>query len=145
MKKGVSLLVVTVAISVMVILISSSIIFGSQAIKTAQFEEFLSQLDRLSMSLNDYYLDNSSLPTTGEVVSGVSLGNEFMSELVSKKDENNRLFVVNVSLLKDGTLKRGNGTTEDQDIFVVAENTNNVYYIKGFKYKGKTYFGQKVD
>ena len=37
------------------------------------------------------------------------------------------------------------GTTEDQDIFVVAENTNNVYYIKGFKYKGKTYFGQKVD
>ena len=145
MKKGVSLLVVTVAISVMVILISSSIIFGSQAIKTAQFEEFLSQLDRLSMSLNDYYLDNSSLPTTGEVVSGVSLGNEFMSELVSKKDENNRLFVVNVSLLKDGTLKRGNGTTENQDIFVVAENTNNVYYVKGFKYKGKTYFGQKVD
>jgi len=145
MKKGVSLLIVTVAISVMVILISSSIIFGSQAIKTAQFEEFLSQLDRLSMSLNDYYLENSSLPTTGEVVSGVSLGNEFMNELVSKKDENNRLFVVNVSLLKDGTLKRGNGTTENQDIFVVAENTNNVYYVKGFKYKGKTYFGQKVD
>lgn len=145
MKKGVSLLIVTVAISVMVVLISSSIIFGSQAINTAQFEEYLSQLDRLSSSLNDYVLQNKSLPTTGEIVSGISLGNEFMSELVSKKDENNRLFVVNVSLLKDGTLKRGNGTAENQDIFVVAENTNNVYYVKGFKYKGKTYFGQKVD
>lgn len=145
MKKGVSLLVVTVAISVMVVLISSSIIFGTQAIQTAQFEEFLSQLNRLSVSINDYVLTNNSIPTTGEVVSGISLGNEFMNELVSKKDENNRLFIVNMSLLKDGTIKRGSGTAEDQDIFVVAENTNNVYYVKGFKYKGKTYFGQKVD
>ena len=145
MKNGVSMLVVTVAISVMVILIGSSIIFGSQAIQTAQFEEFVSQLNRLSVAINDYVLDNNAIPTTGEVVSGISLGNEFMSELVSKKDENNRLFVVNISLLKDGTIKRGSGTAEDQDIFVVAENTNNVYYVKGFRYKGKIYFGQKVD
>lgn len=145
MKKGVSLLIVVVAISVMVILISTTIIFGTSSIKTAQYEEFLSQLNRVSSSLNEYTLQNNSLPTTNEVVSGVSLGDDFFAELISKKDENNRLYVIDVDLLRDGTIKRGYGTVQDQDIFVVAENTNNVYYVKGFKYKGKVYFGQKVD
>ena len=145
MKKGVSLLIVVVAISVMVILISTTIIFGTSSIKTAQYEEFLSQLNRVSSSLNEYTLQNNSLPTTNEVVSGVSLGDEFFAELIEKKDENNRLYVIDVDLLRDGTIKRGYGTVQDQDIFVVAENTNNVYYVKGFKYKGKVYFGQKVD
>lgn len=145
MKKGVSLLIVVVAISVMVILISTTIIFGTSSIKTAQYEEFLSQLNRVSSSLNEYTLQNNSLPTTNEVVSGISLGDEFFAELIEKKDENNRLYVIDVDLLRDGTIKRGYGTVQDQDIFVVAENTNNVYYVKGFKYKGKVYFGQKVD
>lgn len=145
MKKGVSLLIVVVAISVMVILISTTIIFGTSSIKTAQYEEFLSQLNRVSSSLNEYTLQNNSLPVTNEVVSGVSLGDDFFAELISKKDENNRLYVIDIDLLRDGTVKRGYGTMKDKDVFVVAENTNNVYYVKGFKYKGKVYFGQKVD
>ena len=44
MKKGISMIVLTVAISVMVVLITSSVIVGSTAIKTAQYEEFLSQV-----------------------------------------------------------------------------------------------------
>lgn len=27
-----------------------------------------------------------------------------------------------------------------KDVFLVTENTNNVYYLKGFKYRGKVYF-----
>lgn len=145
MKKGVSLLIVVVAISVMVVLISTTIIFGTSAINTAQYEEFLSQLNRVSSSLNEYTLENKSLPITNEVISGVSLGDKFFAELIKKGDENNRLYVIDVNLLRDATIKRGYGTIKNQDIFVVAENTNNIYYVKGFKYKGKVYFGQKVD
>ena len=145
MKKGVSLLIVVVAISVMVVLISTTIIFGTSAINTAQYEEFLSQLNRVSSSLNEYTLENNSLPVTNEVVSGVSLGDNFFAELIKKGDENNKLYVIDVNLLRDATIKRGYGTIKNQDIFVVAENTNNIYYVKGFKYKGKVYFGQKVD
>lgn len=48
-------------------------------------------------------------------------------------------------MLEDATIKRGQGTVMDKNVFVVAENTNNVYYIKGFKYKGKVYFGLKSE
>lgn len=54
MKKGISMIVLTVAISVMVVLITSSVIVGSTAIKTAQYEEFLSQVSRTADSVNQY-------------------------------------------------------------------------------------------
>lgn len=144
MKKGISMLILVVAISVMALLITSTIIVGSSSIKTAQYEEFLSQLSRVSDSLNDYVLDNFKLPSTGEVVSAKSLGNEFLEEVISKNDIQNKLYVIDVSLLNDATIKKGRGNMSNKDLFVVAENTNNIYYIKGFKYKGKIYFGQKI-
>lgn len=145
MKKGVSMIVLTVAISVMVVLITSSVIVGSTAIKTAQYEEFLSQVSRTADSVNQYIVKNEKLPTDGTIVSGNSLGENFLAELKTKNDLNNKLYLIDVNLLEDATIKRGQGTVMDKNVFVVAENTNNVYYIKGFKYKGKVYFGLKSE
>lgn len=145
MKKGVSLLIVVVAITVMSILITASIILGASAIKTAQYEEFLSQINRVSNSVNEYVLENTSLPTTGEIIAGNSLGEVFMAELSQNGDENDKLHVINVDLLSDGTIKKGKGTTINKDLFLVAEKTNNIYYMNGFKYKGKIYFGLKLE
>ncbi len=145
MKKGISMIVLTVAISVMVVLITSSVIVGSTAIKTAQYEEFLSQVSRTADSVNQYIVKNEKLPTDGTIVSGNSLGENFLAELKTKNDLNNKLYLIDVNLLEDATIKRGQGTVMDKNVFVVAENTNNVYYIKGFKYKGKVYFGLKSE
>lgn len=145
MKKGVSMIVLTVAISVMVVLITSSVIVGSTAIKTAQYEEFLSQVSRTADSVNQYIVKNEKLPTDGTIVSGNSLGENFLAELKTKNDLNNKLYLIDVNLLEDATIKRGQGTVMDKNVFVVAENTNNIYYIKGFKYKGKVYFGLKSE
>ena len=38
------------------------------------------------------------------------------------------------------TIKSGKSSVADRDVYVVATNTNNVYYLKGFKYKGKVYY-----
>lgn len=144
MKKGISMLILVVAISVMTLLISSTIIVGSNSIKTANYQEFLSQLNRLSDSLNDYVINNQKLPVTTEIVSASSLGESFLEEISKNNDLQNKLYVVDVSLLEDATIKKGRGNINDKDLFVVAENTNNIYYIKGFKYKGKVHFGLEI-
>ena len=53
----------------------------------------------------------------------------FYSEIISK-----------YSKLNDYNIKKGRGNVENKDVFLVTENTNNVYYLKGFKYRGKVYF-----
>ena len=140
MRKGVSLTTVVIAITVMMILIASVSVIGSSAIKTANFEEYKSEIERVSNEVNIYITQNNELPTTNAIVSANTLGNDFLNNLKEKNDLSNKLFIVDVSKLSDNNIKKGKGDIIDKDIFVVAENTNNVYYLKGFRYRGKVYF-----
>lgn len=140
MKKGVSLLVVIVAVTVMLIIISAATVIGTGAITTANYEEYVSELNRVSDNVNEYYIENKELPVTGEVVSATSLGNEFLANMKDKGDLEENLYIVDLSKLKDSTIKKGKGNVSDQDIYLVTQNSQNVYYLKGFKYKAKVYF-----
>lgn len=140
MRKGVSLTTVVIAITVMMILIASVSVIGSSAIKTANFEEYKSEIERVANEVNIYITQNNELPTTNDIISSKGLENEFLNNLKAKNDLSNKLFVVDISKLSDNNIKKGKGNIIDKDIYVVAENTNNVYYLKGFKYRGEVYF-----
>ena len=140
MKKGVSLTTVVIAITVMIILIASVSVIGSSAINTANFEEYKSEIERVSNEVNLYITQNKELPVTNDVISANSLGEDFLNNLKNKNDLTNKLYVIDVTKLSDDNIEKGKGNLTDKDIFVVTENTNNVYYLKGYRYKGKVYF-----
>lgn len=140
MKKGLSLSTVVIAISIMLILVSSVSVIGSSAITSANFEEYKSNIDRVSDEVNIYITDNGTLPVTNEVVAINSLGQDFLNQVKENGDLANKFFLVDISKLNDYNIKKGRGNVENKDVFLVTENTNNVYYLKGFKYRGKVYF-----
>ena len=140
MKKGFSLSTVVIAISIMLILISSVSVIGSSAISSANFDEYKSQIERVSDEINIYINENENLPIKNEEVDINSLGTDFLNQARENGDTTNNFYVIDISKLNDYSLKKGNGNVEDKDVFLVAENTNNVYYLKGFKYRGKVYF-----
>lgn len=140
MKKGVSLTTVVIAITVMMILIASVSVIGSSAINSANFEEYKSEIERVANEVNLYITENDTLPTTNEVISINTLESEFLNSLNENNDISNKLYVVDISKLNDYNLEKGKGTVSDKDVFVVAEDSNNVYYLKGFRYRGKVYF-----
>lgn len=140
MKKGLSLSTVVIAISIMLILVSSVSVIGSSAITSANFEEYKSNIDRVSDEVNIYVTDNGTLPVTNEVVAINSLGQDFLNQVKENGDLANKFYLVDISKLNDYNIKKGRGNVENKDVFLVTENTNNVYYLKGFKYRGKVYF-----
>ncbi len=140
MKKGLSLSTVVIAISIMLILVSSVSVIGSSAITSANFEEYKSNIDRVSDEVNIYITDNGTLPVTNEVVAINSLGQDFLNQVKENGDLANKFYLVDISKLNDYNIKKGRGNVENKDVFLVTENTNNVYYLKGFKYRGKVYF-----
>ena len=140
-KSGVTLLVIIMSLVVMMIIITSASVVGSNSITQANFEEYKSSLSRVEDNINSYYLEKGKLPITNEVVSATSLGKDFYNNVVENKDDNNKLFIVNISLLQNDTLKKGYGTVIDKDVFLVAENSHNIYYLKGFKFRGQTIYG----
>jgi hypothetical protein len=140
MKKGLSLSTVVIAISIMLILVSSVSVIGSSAITSANFEEYKSNIDRVSDEVNIYVTDNGTLPATNEVIAINSLGQDFLNQVKENGDLANKFYLVDTSKLNDYNIKKGRGNVENKDVFLVTENTNNVYYLKGFKYRGKVYF-----
>ena len=140
MKKGVSLSIVVAAVAIMMILISSVSVVGSNAISSANFEEYKSEITRVSDEVNIFITENNMLPVTNETISINSLGQDFLEQVKENGDLSNKFYVVDVSKLNDYNITKGKGTVSNKDVFLVAENTNNVYYLKGFKYRGDIYF-----
>ena len=140
MRKGLSLATVVVAISIMLILVSSVSVIGSSAISSANFEEYKSTIDRIADEVNIYITDNGNLPVTNEVIAINPLGKDFLNQVKENGDLANKFYIVDISKLNDYSVKKGKGNVENKDVFLVTENTNNVYYLKGFKYRGKVYF-----
>ncbi len=143
MKKGISLMVVVIAVTVMLILISTASVIGSSSINTANYDEFNSKVDRVWNLVNEYYVKNGVLPVTSEVISKESLGSDFVKVVTENGDLNENLIVVDMSKLKITGIDLGYGNILDQNVFLVAQNTQNVYYMRGYNYRGKIYYSVK--
>lgn len=141
MKRGITVSTLSIAIVIMLILVSVSSVAGIRAIKTASYEEFTSKMLRLSDDVNIYVKKNGTLPVKNEIVSQAGM-NTVLKELITNNgDANNTLYVLDLTKLTTESINMGEGNTENLDVFLVAENTNNVYYLKGFEYKGVRYYG----
>lgn len=141
MKKGVTLSILAVTVIIMLAIATTVTVVGTNMIQTASYEEFSSKIVRVSNSVNKYVVDNKTLPTTLEIVAKEGLPEELKAEITKNNDDANNLFVVDMTKLRVESVNIGSGTVADMDVFVVAENTNNVYYLKGVEYKGTTYYG----
>lgn len=140
MKKGITMSVVLVAIVIMMLIISAATVVGTNAVSTANFEEFKSIISRVSDDINEYYVKNNELPVKNEIVATASLPQDMQSILSKNGDLDDKLYVVDMSKIDDATLKKGRGTIESQDVFLVSETKQNVYYLKGYKYKSVVYY-----
>lgn len=141
MKKGITTSVIILAVIIMFILITATATIGSNAIRTVNYEEYMSKLKRVSDAVNEYETKNEEFPITGEAISKGDLDADLVTELEENGDTNSNLFVVDMNLLKISGVGIGSGTIENKNVFVVAEDTGNVYYYKGHAYKGTRYYG----
>ena len=141
MKRGITVSTLSIAIAIMLILVSISSVAGIRAIKTATYEEFTSKMVRLSDDVNIYVKKNGVLPVKNEIVSRAGMNTELQALIENNGDADNMLYVLDLSKLTTESINMGEGTTENLDVFLVAENTYNVYYLKGFEYQGERYYG----
>ena len=141
MKKGITVSILVVTVAIMFILASLATTIGIRSVQTATYEEFLSKIVRVADDVNEYAVSNKMLPITSEIIAKEGLPESLTLEITENLDTSNTLYVVDMTKLRTESINIGKGSVEDMDVFVVAENTNNVYYLKGISYRGDTYHG----
>ena len=145
MKKGITITTLTLTVIIMLIIIGTASAVGVSAIHTAAYEEFVSKLNRVSDCVNEYYLSNKELPITNEIVSKEGLKDSLKNEIITNKDGNNELCVIDMRKINAESVNIGKGTVSNMDVFLVASGTNNIYYLRGMSYKGTTYHGVVIE
>jgi len=139
-KNGMSMLTIAITITVLVIIAGIFIAQIDNVIKDAEKSEFTTELSTIKSKVKEHYLLSGSLPvkpgveyTLTELKSMLANQSEqalLENEITENDDTHNSFLVIDLDALEVQTNNRGQ-SIDNADIFVVATNTLNVYYLKG--------------
>lgn len=144
MKKGISLIILTVTIAVMVMLVTTATISGVNSIDKAKKVKFATELSFMQEIVNSYTVNNNgAYPVSNVIVLDVSnvsakaMGDFEGENIVANKIN---LYEINLGLLGKTQTIYGNKSGGTDDVYAMSKDTNKVYYIRGLKALGNTYY-----
>ena len=115
-NKGVTLLILTITITVLLIITGITITNSKGQLAIKNVNNLYSDLESISTKVSDYYLKNDSLPV---------LENTYLNSSNALK-----------------LMKWNNSSTFQvyQDLYIINEVSHQIYYPKGVNYNGEIYF-----
>lgn len=141
-NKGVTLLTLTITIVIMLILSFTISINVSTYVERKKKTNLETDITKLQEEISHYYIENKSIP----------IANKYTNTDMLKKstNDNENYYVIDLSKMEDLSLNYGKDyeTIADftieiddlVDIYIINEQSHTIYYPKGIKYDGKTYY-----
>lgn len=150
-KRGISLIILVISIIIMIILSGTIITSINISTENASFSVFANDLAQLQESAKAMYIMEERLPVIDnavkisrtDILDLVDITNKtlFEEELnLNKESENTFFYQLDLVKAGAGNVDNGTGIKGTDDIYVISVNSLKVYYLKGVKYDGNTYF-----
>ena len=147
-KNGISLIVLVLTIIVALMIISTVIISVTTQINNTNITIFAGDLTQIQDATESYYIINNAMPmldgTTVIDKDGLlAISNAqsiLLGELTENNDLNSQFYTLDLSKIEVTKVAYGNKELGENDIFVVAYPSMNVYYPYGINVAGITYF-----
>ena len=145
MKKGISLLMLSTIVMVMLVISTSVVIAGVNALNSSTKVKFANELFYLQDIVNSYVKSHQGeFPVDESIV--VDLSNVTTESITQFGDEtktNNTiiLYKVDKTKLNKMDLRYGNEKNNNKnDVYAVSKDTGRLYYVQGVKVSGRTYY-----
>lgn len=141
-NKGITLVSLILAIVIMLIISSILIYSVSTATRTKALNGMYNDINALTNKIQIYYSKYGEIPIIKEQYTNVTNVN-----LINQND-NDKYYVIDLELLENIKLSYGKdyskykqgANTELTDIYVINEQSHNIYYIKGVQVDEITYY-----
>lgn len=148
-KRGISLVVLMATVTVLVILITTVTISGIASSNNAKKITFATELSNIQEGIDTYKLKNAGDYPAGDIIS-VDLSNvsdtdkqQFNAEKII--DNRVNLYAVDYTKINITSLKYGNKSDGNTDIYALSQDSGKVYYVKGLNVGANTYFALTDD
>ena len=141
-NKGITLVTLILAIVIMLIISSILIYSASTATRTKALNSMYNDINALTNKIQIYYSKYGEIPIIKEQYTNVTNVN-----LINQND-NDKYYVIDLELLENIKLSYGkdyskykqSANAELTDIYVINEQSHNMYYIKGVQVDEITYY-----
>lgn len=146
MKKGFSFAVLSATVVIMLILLTSMTIAGTNTVNNAKRLSFATEIATIQQAVNNYKEKNNGMyPIKDNIVVDLHELNEYSKnqfevngeEIVNDSIVLNEIDYDKISMV---SLKYGKGESGENDIYGISPTTGIVYYAKGMKIGAKSYF-----
>lgn len=134
-QRGITLISLIITVIILMILAGLAITNIDTGADIKNYNYMCADIELLESKIMIYYNNNSSIPTTGSSFNAkTTLGSQ-----ASTRDSDN-YYQIDISELKNVTLNYGGGSQSDGDIYIINEQSHEVYYLKGTEYEGNVYY-----
>ena len=151
-EKGISLVTLTIAIILMIIITSILVYNAQTGVKLQALNKMYNDIEVLSHKISTYYLNYAAIPAS------IKYNNLSNIELIRKSgqlspNDNDNYYVIDLAAIENLSLNYGldyKNTTEDNsntksDIYIINEQSHHIYYVKGIVFDNRTYYTNDVD
>lgn len=136
-QRGITLVILIITVIIISILASVTIIHFDSGTDIRNYNYMCADIELLEDKILVYYnKNNGRIPTKGPAIDNVKAN---LQGQASSKDNDN-YYQIDVNKLSNITLNYGGGTLEDRNIYIVNEQSLEVYYLKGIQYEENTYY-----
>lgn len=130
-QKGVSLVVLILTVIILLILTGVTVNNIDIGTDVRNYNYMCADIELLQNKIMIYYNDENALPITGEAL---NIKDELDGQASSR--DNNNYFLIDYTKLYNITLNYGGGTISNKDVYIVNEQSHEIYYLKGVAFKG---------
>lgn len=135
-QKGITLIILIMTLIIIAILASVTVTNFDSGTDIKKYNYMCADIELLESKIQVYYNNNETLPMKGNALNNVKVN---LGGQASSRD-GDVYYQIDVSKLNNVTLNYGGGNVENKNIYVINEQSHEVYYLKGIEFEGKIYY-----
>lgn len=147
-NKGISLVSLAVTVGLMIIISSVTIYTSLDRFEINNLKKMINDLQLLEEKVSNYYLKYGTIPIVRTEETNNPIEVKIDVKDYKKSNDNGTYYYIDLNALGDGvSLNYGKGfeNLNSDDVYIINEESHNIYYAKGIKIKGEYYYSLSDD
>lgn len=145
-NKGITLITLTVAVCILIIISGMLIYNAKNGIKMRNVKLMKNDIELLNDKINSYYVKYGAIPAEIEYIGNINFE--------PQPNDNEKYYVIDLNALENVTLNYGldfkNITTSDDtisynDVYIINEQSHHIYYVHGVEMDEIIYYTNDTD
>ena len=152
-NKGISLISLTIAVTVILILTGTIIVSSVSSLKSNKLRNMQADIDNLRDKVSNYYSQYGEIPADKKI-EYTNIEHIRSSGVISEVVDTGAFYVIDLSAIENVTLnygkdydkiRNGEATTEEEinkltDLYIINGESHNIFYVAGIELDGEKFY-----